>query len=101
MQAGLKKAIDVPLTTMRIADTCWEAMEEMAAHGNMNSKSDLEVGAKALETGSWGAYKNVMINLGNLKDEDFKLRSTAEAETLLARAKEKCISVLSALDARG
>ncbi|MCB2203286.1 glutamate formimidoyltransferase [bacterium] len=100
MQEGLKKAVDVPLGTMRIADTCWDAMVEMASHGNMNSKSDLEVGAKALETGSWGAYKNVMINLGSIKDEDFKLRITGEADALLARAKEKCIEVLGVLDAR-
>ncbi|MBR9974390.1 MAG: cyclodeaminase/cyclohydrolase family protein, partial [Bacteroidetes bacterium] len=100
MQAGLKKAVDVPLGTMRIVDSCWESMEQMAAEGNMNSKSDLEVGAKALETGCWGAYKNVMINLGSITDEDFKLRITGEAENLLARAKEKCISVLSILDQR-
>ncbi|MDX9757753.1 MAG: glutamate formimidoyltransferase [Bacteroidota bacterium] len=100
MQAGLKKAVEVPLTTMRIVDTCWDYMVDMAAEGNLNSKSDLEVGAKSLETGCWGAYKNVMINLGSITDEDFKLRVTAEAEGLLARAKEKCISVLSVLDQR-
>ncbi|MFA6233673.1 MAG: glutamate formimidoyltransferase [Bacteroidota bacterium] len=100
MQAGLKKAVDVPLTTMRIVDTCWGSMEEMAAHGNINSKSDLEVGAKSLETGCWGAYKNVMINLGSITDEDFKLRVNGEAEAILAHAKEKCISVLSILEQR-
>lgn len=100
MQAGLKKAVEIPLTTMRIVDTCWDHMVDMAAEGNINSKSDLEVGAKSLETGCWGAYKNVMINLVSIKDEDFTLRVTAEAEGLLARAKEKCINVLSVLDQR-
>ncbi|MDH7515374.1 MAG: glutamate formimidoyltransferase [Bacteroidota bacterium] len=100
MQAGLQKAVEVPLTTMRIADRCWPAMEEMAVHGNFASKSDLEVGAKALETGIWGAYKNVMINLGNIEDADFRMRIQAEAESIVARAKEKCISVLAVLDAR-
>jgi glutamate formiminotransferase / formiminotetrahydrofolate cyclodeaminase len=100
MQAGLKKAVDVPLGTMRIADRCWDSMEEMAQHGNMSSRSDLEVGAKALETGIWGAYKNVMINLGSIKDEDFTLRVRGEADLLLSRAKEKCISVLSTLETR-
>ena len=101
MQAGLKKAVEVPLTTMRIVDTCWDAMEGMAQAGNMNSKSDLEVAAKSLETGCWGAYKNVMINLGSITDADFTLRITGEAESILARAKEKCISVLSILEQRG
>lgn len=101
MQAGLRKAIDVPLGTMRIADRCWPAMLEMAEHGNMASKSDLEVGAKSLETGIWGAYKNVVINLKGIKDQDVVLRIKAEADALLARAKEQCIAVLAALDARG
>ncbi|MBR9978546.1 MAG: glutamate formimidoyltransferase [Bacteroidetes bacterium] len=100
MQEGLKHAIEVPLGTMRIVDECWDAMEEMAREGNINSKSDLEVAAKSLETGSWGAYKNVLINLDGINDEDFKLRVTGEAEAMLARAKEKSISVLSILDGR-
>ncbi|MCZ7557830.1 MAG: glutamate formimidoyltransferase [Bacteroidia bacterium] len=101
MQAGLKKAVEVPLGTMRIADRCWDAMEEMAQHGNMSSRSDLEVGAKALETGIWGAYKNVMINLDSIKDEDYTLRIRGEADAILARAKERCIGVLGILQARG
>jgi glutamate formiminotransferase / formiminotetrahydrofolate cyclodeaminase len=100
MQDGLKKAIDVPLGTMRIAARCWIPMEEMARHGNLASKSDLEVGARSLETGIWGAYKNVMINIGGVTDSDYRLRIQAEAEQLVAEAKEKCISVLSILDAR-
>ena len=100
MQDGLKKAIDIPLTTMRIASHCWESMEEMARHGNLASKSDLEVGARALETGIWGAFKNVMINIDGMKDADYRLRIQAEADQLLSRAKEKCISVLSILDER-
>lgn len=100
MQAGLKKAIDVPRSTMRIADRCWETMEAMAEHGNLASKSDLEVGARALETGIWGAYKNVMINLGSIKDAEYKTTITTEVEAMVARAKEKCESVLSILAGR-
>ena len=36
---------------MRGADTCWDSMVEMAQHGNFASRSDLEVGARALEAG--------------------------------------------------
>ena len=63
MQDGLKAAVRVPLEVMRTADPCWEAMTEMAARGNPASRSDLEVGAKALEAGIWGAFRNVAINL--------------------------------------
>jgi glutamate formiminotransferase/formiminotetrahydrofolate cyclodeaminase len=100
MQAGLKKAIDVPLGTMRIADRCWEAMVEMAAHGNIASRSDLEVGAKSLETGIWGAWKNVLINLPQVEDEAFTKRTTAEAEAMVARAEAKLKETLAALGKR-
>jgi glutamate formiminotransferase/formiminotetrahydrofolate cyclodeaminase len=100
MEAGLMKAIEVPLGTMRISDRCWDAMERMAEHGNIASKSDLEVGAKALETGIWGAYKNVVINLGGISSGDVKLRILGEADGILARAKEKSITVLRILDSR-
>ena len=69
MQDGLKAAVQVPLEVMRTADRCWEAMAEMAAHGNPASRSDLEVGAKALEAGIWGAFRNVAINLPGIEDE--------------------------------
>ena len=100
MQEGLKKAVNVPLSTMRIADGCWNAMMDMAEHGNINSRSDLEVGAKALETGIWGAYRNVLINLGDIRDEDFKRNVLAEAESLAARATEQCRIVLHRLASR-
>jgi glutamate formiminotransferase/formiminotetrahydrofolate cyclodeaminase len=100
MQAGLKKAIEVPLTTMRIGDGAWAAMVQMAREGNIASRSDLEVGAKSLETGIWGAYKNVLINLGGIKDEEFKSAVTTEAEAIVARAHEQCASVLEILGAR-
>jgi glutamate formiminotransferase/formiminotetrahydrofolate cyclodeaminase len=100
MQEGLKKAIEVPLTTMRLGDRCWDAMIEMAEHGNIASRSDLEVGAKALETGIWGAYKNVLINLGGVEDEGFREQISNQAGEILARAREKLDEVLAVLERR-
>jgi glutamate formiminotransferase/formiminotetrahydrofolate cyclodeaminase len=100
MQAGLKSAVQVPLEVMRTADRCWEAMLEMAAHGNPASRSDLEVGAKALEAGIWGAFRNVAINLPGIEDEAFRRATREEAETLAARAATKRDEVLEAVAAR-
>ncbi|MFH1050065.1 MAG: glutamate formimidoyltransferase [bacterium] len=100
MQEGLKKAIEVPLTTMRLGDSAWDAMLECARYGNIASKSDIEVGAKALETGIWGAHKNVLINMPGIKDEKFKKEKLGEAETILKRANEKCNEVLEVLRKR-
>ena len=100
MQAGLKKAIDIPLTTMKLGNGAWDAFCEVARYGNPASRSDVEVGAKALETGIWGAYKNVMINLAEITDDAFKRLITREAETLVSRAARKCDDVLEILSAR-
>lgn len=100
MQAGLKKAIEVPLTTMRTADSAWDMMAEISKIGNIASKSDVEVGARSLETGIWGAYKNVLINMPGIKDEDFKKKKIAEAEAILKHAEQKCKECLDILASR-
>jgi len=100
MQAGLKTAVQVPLSVMRTADTCWEAMVEMAAEGNFASRSDLEVGARALETGIWGASRNVAINLPGIEDEAYRRATSEEAERLAARAGAMRDEVLATLAGR-
>ncbi len=100
MQDGLKKAIEVPLKTMKLGDYAWDAMLEVAKYGNIASKSDVEVGARALEMGIWGAYKNVLINLPGIKDEQFKNSIIEQAEAIRNRAIEKCNEVLKILSER-
>ena len=100
MQAGLKSAVDVPLSAMRIADGCWDAMAQLAGAINPSMRSDLEVGARALETGLWGSYRNVLINLGDIEDEAFRADVTAEAEALVERASAKSAQVLEILARR-
>lgn len=100
LQAGLRKAIEVPLRTMRLADSCWDTMVEMARHGNIASRSDLEVGAKSLETGIWGAWRNVLINAGSIEDEAFRRAVTGEAETLAGRARQRLELVIEVLAGR-
>jgi len=100
MQDGLKKAIEVPLKTMRLGDSAWDAMLDAAKFGNIASRSDIEVGARALEMGIWGAYKNVLINLPGIKDEQFKNNIIEQSETICNRADEKCKVVLNILNSR-
>jgi glutamate formiminotransferase / formiminotetrahydrofolate cyclodeaminase len=100
LQAGLRAAVEVPLATMRIGDRCWDALVGMAHHGNLASRSDLEVGAKALETGMWGAYRNVAINLERIEDEGFRQAAASEAGSLRDRARARLDEVLGILEAR-
>jgi len=100
MEAGLKKAVEVPLTVLRLGDGCWEAMVEVARHGSITSRSDLEVGAKALEAGLWGAYRNVLINLPEITDEAFRKTAGSEAEAIAQRARQRLEEVLTILAGR-
>lgn len=100
MQAGLKKAIEIPLKTMKIGDAAWDALIEVAQYGNIASASDVEVGARALEVGIWGAYKNVMINMGGIDDKDFKSKITKEATEMKDRAKTMSDKALKILEDR-
>ncbi len=89
MQKGLKKATLVPFQTMERADRAWDPIIEVARVGQYSSNSDVEVGAKALEACVFGAYKNVMINLADIKDEAFKKELSEKAEAIVKRAEEK------------
>ena len=97
MQEGLKKAIQIPLATMHYGDEVWDAMINVAKYGNIASKSDIEVGASALAVGIWGAYKNVLINLKDIKDTDFINKTTDIATKIKDRSKEKSAEILKIL----
>lgn len=100
MQEGLKKAINVPLGVMRTADECWKYITELAKIGNQSSASDLAVGAKSLETGIWGALKNVEINMGQIEDEKYKKAVMKEAGEIMERAKANLAEVERILEGR-
>ena len=89
MQAGLKKATLVPYQTMELADRAWDPMLGLARIGQYSSRSDAEVGAKALEACLYGAHRNVEINLADIHDEAFRADLSAKAGALLERGKEK------------
>ena len=98
MQAGLKTAIKVPLKTMRLGDSVWPQLIEVARHGNPASKSDTQVGARSLEAGIWGAYQNVLINMTDIADDAFRQEVLDEAAAIMSRAEENCREVLKILD---
>lgn len=100
MQEGLKKAINIPLNVMKVSDSCWKSMIEMAKLGNINSSSDLAVGAKMLETGIRGAFKNVEINLPQIDDKKYKADVLKEAHDILKEAGTKLAEIESILGNR-
>jgi glutamate formiminotransferase/formiminotetrahydrofolate cyclodeaminase len=100
MQEGLKKATRVPFRTMELAGEAWEPLLEIARYGQYSSRSDVEVGAKALEAASYGAYRNVVINLGGIKDQAFRDELQQKADALLQHARENGDELRRVIDVR-
>src|SRR4051794_38284502 len=74
IEEATKRAAEVPLRVMETAAKSYELLSEMAYNGNPASVSDVGVGALATRACIEGAAMNVRINLGQLKDEKFKIQ---------------------------
>jgi glutamate formiminotransferase/formiminotetrahydrofolate cyclodeaminase len=72
IEAATKYAAEVPLKVMETASRSYALLAEMAEKGNPASISDVGVGALATRGCIEGAALNVRINLGQLRDEEFK-----------------------------
>ncbi len=100
LQAGLKKAIAVPMRTMEIADKVWDALAGAARSANIASRSDMEVGARSLEVGIWGAFRNVVINMADITDAEYREMTMNRAQAFVSRASDMCRNILEILENR-
>lgn len=100
MKQGMLTAIKVPMCVAQIANGMWPHIKELAKIGNINCKSDLQVGARVLETGVWGAYYNVMINLSQIEDKEFTDKVKMDIDAAVALAQKERDDVLNILSER-
>ncbi len=96
IQAGTLVSTQVPFETMALALEALRVADKLTAGFNSGAASDLGVAAMNLVTCVRGAWMNVLINIGSLKDtvaaEDFRTRGKAilqEAEALSAKIHAK------------
>ncbi|XP_012888357.1 PREDICTED: formimidoyltransferase-cyclodeaminase [Dipodomys ordii] len=101
LQEGLRQAVSVPLALAETVSSLWPVLQELALCGNLACLSDLQVAAKALEMGVFGAYFNVLINLKDGTDDAFKGQIHQRISSLLQEAQAQAASVLDSLAARG
>jgi len=71
MQNGLKEAVYVPLKTAELSLQAIEVAETVVQYANPNSISDVGSGAFAAFAGVMGGIYNVLINLKDIKDDQF------------------------------
>ncbi len=83
LDKALKEATEVPL---RVAEACVKVIDlcrPVAEKGNVNAVSDAGVAVVMAEAGLRSAALNVLINLGWLKDENFKKEAQTRLDKLL------------------
>ena len=71
IQEATKYAIEVPFRTMQKAYESMEMIQAMILNGNPNSITDAGVGAICARSAVIGAFLNVKVNAGGLKDKTF------------------------------
>ncbi|CAG2119248.1 unnamed protein product, partial [Medioppia subpectinata] len=100
IKKGINGAISVPLNLARIVSKLWDVCKELAQIIIYASRSDLQVSVNCLKVGVLGAYYNVITNLSDIKDEDYKNKIWDEIESYKTLAEKSCEQVLKILDAR-
>lgn len=71
IENGYKSAARVPLHTMKLCHDIMEHTKLVGELGNPASITDIGVAAMMASAGVKGAAYNVLINLGNIKDQEF------------------------------
>lgn len=82
IQSALAAAIEAPLDVMRRSAEAVEQGAAVAAFGNRNAASDVQVGLELLGAAVRGARLNVEINLGSVKDAAYSKRVRDEVQRL-------------------
>lgn len=100
MQKGLKQAVSVPLKTAELSLEAIKIAHTVAKYGNPNSITDVGVGAQSAYGGMLGGVYNVLINLKEIKDENFVLEMKQRCAELKNEAKTELEKVLDLVESK-
>ncbi|UCG94150.1 MAG: cyclodeaminase/cyclohydrolase family protein [Candidatus Aerophobus sp.] len=88
LQIALKDAAQVPLTAAKLALRLLELAQLLLSKGNPNLITDVGVGALLADAALQSAALNVQINLGYIKDEEFRKRTSSVLSSMLSQGQE-------------
>ena len=86
IQKGLEGCTKTPFEMMELAVETLELTASILGKSNDSAASDLGVSALSLRAAIQGAWLNVLINIGSLKDQALAEDYRAKGEALLAKA---------------
>lgn len=98
IQEALHAATEAPLDVMRASAEAIGLAAVVAAFGNRNAASDVQVGLELLRAGLRGAKVNVDVNLASIKDETFSAATRREAEHLAVEGERGALAAVSRLE---
>jgi formiminotetrahydrofolate cyclodeaminase len=98
IQAALKGALEAPFATMQIALAALRLAAAGAPDINRNLASDCGVGGACLAEAIEGAFRNVRINAGSIKDDEYVRSRLAQCETMRNEARELVASLKRATE---
>ena len=91
IQNGLKACTKTPMEMMELCAESVALAASLLEHGfNDTSASDLGVAFLSLKAGIQGAWLNVLINIGSIKDEAFAAEYRAKGQALLDSTLPRC-----------
>ncbi len=85
MEEALKLCTKIPWDMLGYSVEALEVLEGIVGKSNQSAASDIGVGALQLKTALQGAWLNVLINLGGIKDEAFVAEHKKEGAALVAK----------------
>lgn len=88
IQTALRDATDVPLDCAQAAAEVLKLCKPLAEQGNKNVISDAGVAVLAAEAALRSAALNVYINIGSIKDEEFKQSRQQQLDEALAGTRD-------------
>lgn len=86
MQAALKECTKTPYEMMTYALEALRLTRSAVGKSNASAASDLGVAALSLKAAVQGAWLNILINIGGIKDEAFVNEYRKNGEAILAEA---------------
>ena len=89
IQLATMHAINIPLSTMEYSLTGLSLSKKIMKIGNKNSISDAGVAAELSAAAINGAYMNVLINLKDINNNEYRSKILKQTEKIIIRSKKE------------
>jgi len=100
IQGAMKTAAQIPLQVMETCEKVLILTDYVSKHGNLNSISDAGVAALATDAAIRGAALNVLINLGNIEDSEFKTRMREAVTQIKAKSQSLIRRIIKRVESK-